>query len=140
LIEKKRRIASRRVKRNGEEWIEFDVGNCVNYWRTHANKNYGLEIEIEDPWGTKLNPNEILIQMNCSGMFDLINQTMMYQSDMIECLVTFTDTLSSPLPNLSNLLPASKIPSRSFFFNQRYPTLDLLTVEVAKSENSRSTN
>ena len=68
LKEKKRRIGSKRVKMTTEEWIYFDVSNCVNYWKTHVNKNYGLEIEIEDSFGTRLNPDDILISMNCSGM------------------------------------------------------------------------
>ncbi len=65
--EKKRLIDSRTVPYNYRGFIEFNVINAINYWQNNPIRNFGLYVDIEDPYGIHLSPPLYLNQMNCSG-------------------------------------------------------------------------
>ena len=66
-LEKKRLIDSRTVAWNKRGYIEFNILNAINYWQNNPIRNYGLFVEIEDPYGGRHDPHLYLSQMNCSS-------------------------------------------------------------------------
>ncbi|XP_054166209.1 uncharacterized protein LOC128963684 [Oppia nitens] len=118
--EKKRLIDSRAVAWNKRSYIEFNIINAINYWQNNPNRNFGLFIEIEDPFGGRYNPELYITQMNCSVQ-------------------------NTPIPNLAQIYPEMDNES-SLFNNDNFPTLDLLTIEIARQnsvsivDTNRSTN
>ena len=108
---------SRIIPADQRGWIEFDVAHLVRNWRLHPNRNYGVEIEMEDSYGNVLDPSLYLTEMNCS------------------------DT-NTPLPLAAAINPiainATNADGSPLYAN--YPTLSLATVERVRVTNSSSSD
>lgn len=57
---------SRVISADLEGWIELNIDPSVRHWYQNRHKNYGVDIEVEDNTGTKLDPNLYFRAMNCS--------------------------------------------------------------------------
>lgn len=66
ISEKKRLIDSRTISNDYQGWVEFNVITSLNFWLHHTNKNFGFDVEVEDAYGNKLNPNLYFQNINCS--------------------------------------------------------------------------
>lgn len=109
--EKKRLIDSRTISNDYQGWVEFNVINSLNFWLHHNNKNFGFNVEVEDAYGNKLNPNLYFQSINCSS--DIPAQ-------------------DPPFPNIMELHPEMGENESSLFDNETYPTLDLQTAEIPR--------
>lgn len=75
FIEKKKLIDARTISVDYQGWIEFNVSSTLNHWLNHSNKNFGFDVEVEDSYGNKLNPNLYFQNINCSAetsKFDIL--------------------------------------------------------------------
>ncbi|KAH7645230.1 hypothetical protein HUG17_0768 [Dermatophagoides farinae] len=101
--------------------IDFNVQSVINDWQNQL-PNYGLMIRVNDSVSNRISPFRFIHQMNCS------------------------DTVL-PIPNLAelygkNIMTNPNKTSDSLFTNNNnnhhrrlyYPTLDLMTMEVAKDD------
>ncbi|XP_074596902.1 uncharacterized protein LOC141851980 [Brevipalpus obovatus] len=104
--ERRRLVDIKTIPSNHQGWVEFNLSQCLSFWKQHPNKNFGLLVECTDSSGNKLDPSNFMVSMNCTGF------------------------PGYPLPNVSGVL-MEIIPSNatSLFSDRHYPTLDLMTVE-----------
>ncbi|GFR18909.1 TGF_BETA_2 domain-containing protein [Trichonephila clavata] len=108
--EKKRLVDSRTISVDFKGWIGFNVMASLNFWYRHSNKNFGFDIEVEDAFGNKLNPNLYFQNMNCS-------------SEVPQ---------DPPFPNIMEIHREISKNESSLFDNETYPTLDLRTAELPR--------
>ncbi|XP_035222723.1 transforming growth factor beta-2 proprotein-like isoform X2 [Stegodyphus dumicola] len=106
--EKKRLVDSRTISVDDEGWVEFNVMEPLNHWLHHSNKNFGFDVEVQDAYGNKLNPNLYFQNLNCSS----------------------GTPQEPPFPNIVELHPEMGENESSLFDNETYPTLDLQTAEI----------
>ncbi|XP_055940056.1 bone morphogenetic protein 7-like isoform X1 [Argiope bruennichi] len=109
--EKKRLVDSRTISVDFKGWVEFNVITSLNFWYRHSSKNYGLDVEVEDAFGNKLNPNLYFQNMNCSSE---------------------VPARDPPFPNIMEMHREIGKNESSIFDNETYPTLDLRTAELPR--------
>ncbi|KAG8178952.1 hypothetical protein JTE90_027829 [Oedothorax gibbosus] len=111
--EKKRIVDSRIVSLDYEGWVEFNIATSVNFWFRHSNRNFGMDIEVEDAFGNKLNPNLYFQNLNC----------------------TLDAHHDSPFPNIMELHRGemNNNETANLFDNETYPTLDLRTAQLPRT-------
>ncbi len=55
------------VTKRQEGWIKFSIGNVVESWLNHPNKNFGLVVVAEDMQHRPLNTFMLFDSYNCSA-------------------------------------------------------------------------
>ncbi|OTF70830.1 hypothetical protein BLA29_008556 [Euroglyphus maynei] len=94
--------------------IDFNVQSVINDWQNQL-PNYGLMIRLEDTLNNLISPSRFIHQMNCS--------------DTVSPIPNIAELYGKNIMNLNKTLDSFKNNHRL-----RYPTLDLMTMEVAKDE------
>nr|XP_027203167.1 uncharacterized protein LOC113797052 [Dermatophagoides pteronyssinus] len=102
--------------------IDFNVQNVINVDWQNQSSNYGFLIRMENGLNNQISPFRFIQQMNCSDNVSPIpNLAELYGKNIINLNQTFNNSLQ--LQQQDN-----------HRFN--YPTLDLMTMEMAKDEHN----
>ena len=66
-VSKKQHIQTIKFNRCCDRLITFDLTELVQKWKLYADSNHGILLELTDDLGNKLNVEDYIQTMNCSG-------------------------------------------------------------------------
>lgn len=67
---KKKLLDSKMISLGYNGWIDFNIRPSIRDWFENGNKNFGLEVILEDEHEASQNPSEFIQNMNCSESRD----------------------------------------------------------------------
>ncbi|XP_050429818.1 uncharacterized protein LOC126838983 isoform X2 [Adelges cooleyi] len=125
---KRKLLDSRMMAYFGEKWTEWNIRGAVRTWRRDPSRNFGISIEVEDEEGNLLPVHRFFKPMNCTGDIQMTTPKPI-PGFLMEAVQDYS--LSNPEANNS----VSLSPVQALSFNiQRYPIIDVTTIEVPDSE------